>query len=113
MIQLPTSVPRILSLFSYPPSGPRRDEARCERNGKSYEEDFDSHLAAHLDRHGLSGERVERPGGGVSAVEAKRQVEIELFSGLEIQRRRAGIPDASADFPVSGHDGVAGRLDGP
>jgi hypothetical protein len=89
------------STIAHSLSGPRRDEARPEWNGKSYEKDFDPHFAAHLDRHGFSGERVEGAGGDTSSVDAKLQVEIELLSGFEIPRRRARFPDTSTDLRVS------------
>jgi hypothetical protein len=89
------------STIAHSLSGPRRDEARPEWNSKRYEKDFDPHLAAHLDRHGFSGERVDGAGGDASGDDAKWQVEIELLSGFEIQRRRARLSDASTDLRVS------------
>jgi hypothetical protein len=88
------------STIAHSSSGEWRDEARPEWNGKSYEKDFDSHLAAHLDRNGFSGERVEGAGSDVSSVDAKWQVEIELLSRFEIQRRLAPFSDASTDLCV-------------
>jgi hypothetical protein len=85
------------STIAHSLSGEWRDEARPEWNGKSYEKDFDSHLAAHLDRNGFSGERVEDAGSDVSSVDAKWQVELNSSPALKF---RGGSPDSLTPLPI-------------